>query len=84
MQKKVNNIKSVYEFDDLVTAPAFGYKSADDYYNHGNGNLCLENVRVPLLLISAKTDPVCSIRGLDKEVVRNNENEYILIFIIFR
>lgn len=84
MQKKVNNIKSVYEFDDLVTAPAFGYKSADDYYNHGNGNLCLENVRVPLLLISAKTDPVCSIRGLDKEVVRNNENVFYLIFIIFR
>jgi predicted alpha/beta-fold hydrolase len=51
-------IRSVREFDDAITAPAFGYRDAEDYYEHVGAKNVIDCVRVPVLLITAQDDPV--------------------------
>lgn len=48
---------SIWEFDDKVTAPAFGFDSAQDYYTQASAAHYLDRIRVPALLIEAVDDP---------------------------
>ncbi len=50
-------IRSVREFDDAITAPAFGFRDAQHYYDTVGAKNVIQNVRVPLLLITAQDDP---------------------------
>jgi predicted alpha/beta-fold hydrolase len=50
-------IRTVREFDDLITAPHFGYRDAQDYYDHVGAKRVAAQVRVPLLMIAAQDDP---------------------------
>ena len=50
-------IRTVREFDDLITAPQFGYHDAQDYYENVGAKRVAAQVRVPMLLIAAQDDP---------------------------
>ncbi|HEX9222026.1 MAG TPA: hypothetical protein VF860_01715, partial [Candidatus Acidoferrales bacterium] len=50
-------IRTVREFDDLITAPQFGYRDAQDYYENVGARRVAAQVRVPMLLIAAQDDP---------------------------
>ncbi len=50
-------IRTVREFDDAITGPQFGYKDAEEYYQSAGAKRVVGQVRVPLLLITAKDDP---------------------------
>jgi predicted alpha/beta-fold hydrolase len=50
-------IRTVREFDDAITAPNFGYKDAEDYYEHAGAKRVIGQVSVPMLMITAKDDP---------------------------
>ncbi len=52
-----DGIRSIYDFDDAITAPAFGFRSADHYYETQSAAGFLERIRVPALLIQAQDDP---------------------------
>lgn len=54
----LDRARSVYEFDDLFTAPAFGFGVADNYYATQSSNQFLNRIRVPTLLVQAKDDPL--------------------------
>ncbi|MBI3469899.1 MAG: alpha/beta fold hydrolase [Candidatus Solibacter usitatus] len=49
-------IRSIYEIDDRVTAPSFGFRGADHYYATQSSHQFLERIRVPALLIQARDD----------------------------
>lgn len=50
-------IRTVRAFDDAITAPQFGYRDAQDYYDHAGAKRVIASVRVPLLLVTAQNDP---------------------------
>jgi uncharacterized protein len=50
-------IRTVREFDDFITAPHFGFRNAEEYYESASANKVTANVAVPLLLITAQDDP---------------------------
>ena len=52
-----HEIDTIYEFDDLVTAPIHGFKDADDYYTRCSSRQFLPEIRIPTLLIHALDDP---------------------------
>ncbi len=56
-QNGLGRVRTVREFDDVITAPAFGYKDADEYYEAAGAKKVIGDVRVPLLLITAQDDP---------------------------
>lgn len=49
--------KSIYEFDDVVTAPVHGFADAHDYYTRSSSLGFLASVQRPTLLLSATDDP---------------------------
>lgn len=51
-------VKTIYEFDDKFTAPAFGFGTADNYYATQSSNQFLDRIRVPALVVQAKDDPL--------------------------
>ena len=50
-------IRTVREFDNLITAPQFGYRDAQHYYENVGAKRVAAQVRVPMLLIAAQDDP---------------------------
>ena len=62
----------IYEFDDQVTAPAFGFRDADDYYDQSSSSGFLEHIRVPALLIQAKDDPFIPFEVFDDGLFSRN------------
>lgn len=50
-------VRSVREFDDKITAPQFGYRDAQDYYDAVGAKKVVAQVRVPMLMITAQDDP---------------------------
>jgi len=53
---QIRGAASIYEFDDRITAPSFGFRGADHYYETQSSQLFLEGIRVPALLIQSKDD----------------------------
>jgi len=55
--RRLDAIRSVREFDDVYTAPYFGFRDASDYYHRASAMRIIDRVRVPTLVISAEDDP---------------------------
>lgn len=56
-QNGIGPVRTVREFDDKITAPQFGYRDAEEYYEAAGAKRVIGQVRVPLLLITAEDDP---------------------------
>jgi predicted alpha/beta-fold hydrolase len=52
-----DKICTVREFDDAITAPCFGYRDAQEYYETASARRVVGDVRVPTLVITAQDDP---------------------------
>lgn len=55
--KAVKACKSLYEFDNLVTAPLHGFRDTEDYWQQSSSKQWLSHIRTPTLLINARNDP---------------------------
>jgi len=55
--RKLGAIRTVREFDDVFTAPHFGFADAEDYYHRASAMRVIDRVRVPALVITAEDDP---------------------------
>lgn len=65
----VERARSLYEFDDCVTAPIHGFRDAHDYYTRSSAIRWIDKIRTPTLLLSARDDPFIPPEVLD-EVAR--------------
>lgn len=54
---ELKQIKTLYEFDQKVTAPINGFESAEDYYEKASGLYRLDKITKPTLVIHAMDDP---------------------------
>jgi uncharacterized protein len=50
-------VRTVRQFDDVITAPKFGYRDAQDYYENVGAKRVATQVRAPMLMITAQDDP---------------------------
>jgi uncharacterized protein len=50
-------IRTVREFDDAITAPCFGFRDAEEYYESAGAKKVIAQVRMPMLMITAEDDP---------------------------
>ena len=46
------------EFDDLYTAPIWGYETVDHFYADTSSYRAIEDIRIPTLLIASRDDPL--------------------------
>jgi predicted alpha/beta-fold hydrolase len=49
-------LTSVWQIDDRITAPSFGFGNAENYYRTQSAVRFLDRIRVPVLLIQARDD----------------------------
>jgi hypothetical protein len=49
--------RSLYEFDNAVTAPLHGFRDTDDYWEKASSLPMLGRIRVPTLVLNARNDP---------------------------
>lgn len=50
-------VKTLWEFDEKVTAPLHGFSCAEEYYSRSSSRQFLSKIRVPTLLVQALDDP---------------------------
>ena len=53
----VRRTRSMYDFDDAVTAPLHGFAGAADYWRRASSKPWLASVAVPTLVLNARNDP---------------------------
>jgi predicted alpha/beta-fold hydrolase len=53
----VRRATSLYEFDNVVTAPLHGFRDAEDYWTRASSKPWLKEIRVPTLVLNARDDP---------------------------
>lgn len=56
-ERKLREIKSIIEYDNLCTAPLHGYRDAFDYYAQASTKYRLSEIKTPTLAIHAMDDP---------------------------
>jgi predicted alpha/beta-fold hydrolase len=54
---KLKGIKTVRDFDEVYTAPHFGFLNAEDYYHRASAMRVIDRVRVPALIVTSEDDP---------------------------
>lgn len=80
----VRRARTLYEFDDLVTAPVHGFRDADDYYAQSSSLHFLSRVRVPTLLLSARDDPFLPSAVLEEVRAVASQNPSLLLEFVER
>jgi predicted alpha/beta-fold hydrolase len=65
-------IRSVREFDDAITAPQFGFRDAQEYYESAGAKRVVPAIRVPFLLITAQDDPFVPYEAIQASGVEGN------------
>lgn len=70
----LERVKTIYDFDDLFTAPSFGFGTAHNYYATQSSNQFLERIRVPALVVQAKDDPLIPFEVYEHPAFSRNEH----------
>lgn len=68
------NAKTIEDFDNLYTAPQYGYSDAIDYYENVSANKVIKNIKLPVLILMAEDDPIMSESCYPKKESKNNPN----------
>ena len=68
----MRNIRSVREFDQLITARFCGFAGADDYYQRSSAGQLLEQIRRPCLILTAQDDPFVPISSFSNPAIRES------------
>jgi predicted alpha/beta-fold hydrolase len=54
---RLEGLRTMYEFDDALTAPVHGFRDADHYYSSSSSLGWIDQISIPTLLLSAVDDP---------------------------
>jgi predicted alpha/beta-fold hydrolase len=58
--------RSLYEFDNVFTAPLHGFENTDDYWSRGSAKPHLRRIRIPALVLNARNDPFVPAHSLPR------------------
>ena len=73
LSDQLETIKTIWQFDQMVTAPINGFSGADDYYQQASGRFILDKIKQPCLIIHSHDDPfLCDKSTLDITNIPSN------------
>lgn len=73
-KEKVLNAKNFRDFDDAYTAPAHGFKDAEDYWAKNSSKQFLNSISMPTLIVNAADDTFLSKECFPTEIAQKNSN----------
>ncbi len=65
-QVSVPKFASLWDFDEIYTAPASGFKNREHYYSECSSIQYLGNIQTPTIMLTAEDDPFVSIHNYRK------------------
>ncbi len=69
--------KSIYQFDEQITAPLSGYRDAEDYYAHASSGPRLQEISLPTRILAARDDPIVSFSTIEQ----CSRSPYVSLFV---
>ena len=69
---RLHSVRTVRQFDDVFTAPHFGFDGAEDYYRRASAMRVVDRIRVPTLVIAAQDDPFVPAAMFEAPALREN------------
>ncbi|KAL2610814.1 hypothetical protein R1flu_022506 [Riccia fluitans] len=72
--EKAANPRTVREFDEGITRVSFGFNTVDEYYDYSSSSRSIKDVRIPLLCVQAKDDPIAPAAGIPRADIEANKN----------
>jgi predicted alpha/beta-fold hydrolase len=70
--------RRLWDFDDLVTAPHFGFHGALDYYTQASSLAYIPRIRLPALIIHAQDDPFIPFGPFTDSALAANPNVLLI------
>lgn len=70
----VSAIRTIFDFDDRITAPHFGFGNAPNYYATQSSLNFLPSIAVPTLLLTAQDDPMVPFSVYSAPAIEQNSN----------
>lgn len=71
-RNEINRISTLVEYDDRFTAPMYGFKNAEDYYEKCSSKQFIRGVEIPLLILTACDDPFFTLDSIPYEECRSH------------
>ena len=65
--ERLRRARTLYEFDNVFTAPLHGFRDTDDYWARASAKPHLARIRVPALVLNARNDPFVPAACLPRE-----------------
>jgi uncharacterized protein len=56
-RERLRHARTLYEFDNLFTAPLHGFADTEDYWARASAKPHLHRIRIPALVLNARNDP---------------------------
>jgi predicted alpha/beta-fold hydrolase len=76
---RLDRIRSVREFDEVYTAPHFGFRDASDYYHRASAMRVIDRISLPTLVITADDDPFVPSAPFFDQRVQANANLRVIV-----
>lgn len=70
-------MRTMRDFDDVITAPLHGFRDADDYYSRSSSLGWIGRISIPTLLLSAVDDPFLPADVLDQVRTEASRNRLL-------
>ncbi len=77
-QLDLAGLRSIRDFDNRITAPAWGFADADDYYLRASASSVLPRIAVPAFIIHALDDPFVRLTAQTRARIAANPNIRLL------
>ncbi len=66
-------VRTIRDFDDIVTAVYCGFRGASDYYERSSALRVAANIKVPTLILTAQRDPFIPFASFSHPALTGNE-----------
>eukprot|EP01122_Echinamoeba_exundans_P007178 TRINITY_DN2142_c0_g3_i2.p1 TRINITY_DN2142_c0_g3~~TRINITY_DN2142_c0_g3_i2.p1 ORF type:complete len:239 (-),score=34.61 TRINITY_DN2142_c0_g3_i2:39-755(-) len=72
-------VQTLKEFDDVITSIAFGFPNANAYYSHAGCYQYLHQIQRPVLMISARDDPIVDPEAIP--IQQASSHDYLVLAV---
>lgn len=77
---RLREVRTLRDFDEVFTAPHFGFAGAEDYYCRASSMRVIHRIRVPALIVAAKDDPFVPWEPLRDPAIAGNPHITVELF----
>jgi len=71
--EKLNQVKTLRDFDNVITGPLHGFADAEEYYQVNSSLQFLNQIEVPSLVLNAQNDPFLSATCFPQQLAQKLE-----------